>query len=163
MGINCVHSGLLVAVGTQLPAVQSGPQQLRPGLRGRNGHREVWVSPGVWETKEGKGCLEPVGCSCWGWVQGCKGAPTVGVRAKGLLRRAEDRMERSGGLGCPSLAEPGGERGCEQKPRSMETAAPWAGSPVLRCAVSLDSLCGPWRWGWGKGGNTWQMQCGEDS
>lgn len=38
----------------------------------------------------------------------------------------------------PSLAEPGRERGCEQKLRSIETA-PWAGSPVPCCAVSLDS------------------------
>lgn len=66
--------------------------------------------------------------------EGGKGAawsPTVGVGGRSLLEGAgKTGWTGQRGLGCPSLAKPGGERGCEYQLRSIETA-PWAESPVL--------------------------------
>lgn len=81
MGINCVLSGLLAAVGFQLPAVQSALQELRPGPRGRNVLGEVSVSPWSLGEEGGESCLEPMGCPCWEG-QGPEGSPTVGVRGR---------------------------------------------------------------------------------
>lgn len=121
MGINYVHSGLLAAVGIQLPAVQLGPQELRPGPEGRTVLREIWASPGVWEKKEKKGCQEPIGCPCWGGPRTVREPHSVGGR--NLFWGAEKTEWRGHcGLGYRSLAEPGGVKGCEHKVRSIEIA-----------------------------------------
>lgn len=95
MGINYVHSGLLAAVGIQLPAVQLGPQELRPGPEGRTVLREIWASPGVWEKKEKKGCQEPIGCPCWGGPRTVKEPHSQCGRKEPVLGSREDRMERA--------------------------------------------------------------------
>lgn len=85
----------LCAFWPQLPAVQAGPQKRRPGLRGRNGHREVWVSPRAWEGKRLKGMPGAHGLHLLGRGRGCKGAH-IGCERKGPAQGSrEDRMERA--------------------------------------------------------------------
>lgn len=122
MGIHYVHPGPLVAAGVQLPPAPSGPWEPRAGPKCRNGLREVWASPQVWEKREGKGLPG---------AQGLQGSPTVGMRGRSLLEGSgKTGWTGQHGLGYPSLAKPGGERGCKYQLRSIETA-PWAESPVL--------------------------------
>lgn len=118
MRTNLVHSGLLVAVGIQLPAVQSGLQS-----QGQAQEAEMYSEKSVWVPKSGKGkrergCLEPRG---WGGPRAIR-EPTVGVGGRGLLGGAGKAGWRGQcGLGYRSLVEPSGVRGCEHKLRSTET------------------------------------------
>lgn len=91
MRTNLVHSGLLVAVGIQLPAVQSGLQS-----QGQAQEAEMYSEKSGWVPKSGKGkrergCLEPRG---WGGPRAIR-EPHSRFRRKGPARGSREGQTRA--------------------------------------------------------------------